>query len=118
MSEFGSYLSFPRTENASPVFWETESPPNIRRRIVLLSGVSLATGALGIQATGTDYTSSLADALVARSLQIVADDVAGVTVEAHGSMAAVKLCEMERLIVGNIGIVVRLGLRPPPRISY
>ncbi|NEU55539.1 hypothetical protein [Halorussus sp. MSC15.2] len=62
----------------------------MRRRTLLLSGGALAGGALGVRVTGTT-DSAPARALVAGSLQTVAEEVAGATVEAHGSLAAVEL---------------------------
>ncbi|WP_435181151.1 extracellular solute-binding protein [Halorussus sp. AFM4] len=66
----------------------------MRRRTLLLAGGALAGGALGVRTTGSSVGGSDAEsarALVAGSLQTVADEVAGATVEAHGSLAAAEL---------------------------
>ncbi|UPV75347.1 extracellular solute-binding protein [Halorussus limi] len=87
----------------------------MRRRTLLLSGCALAGGALGVRVTGSDSGGSEADgtgansrtpparALVAGSLQTVAGEVAGATVEAHGSLAAAEL--------------VRSGARDPDAVA-
>ncbi|WP_170977255.1 extracellular solute-binding protein [Halorussus salinisoli] len=78
----------------------------MRRRSLLLSGCALAGGALGVRVTGSGTgttDSGTADALVAGSLQTVAGEVAGATVEAHGSLAAAEL--------------VRSGARDPDALA-
>jgi molybdate/tungstate transport system substrate-binding protein len=88
----------------------------VRRRRLLLSGCALAGGALGVRVTGsglggtesdatgeTPSDSGTASALVAGSLQTVAGEVTGATVEAHGSLAAAEL--------------VRSGARDPDALA-
>lgn len=74
----------------------------MRRRTILLSGVALAGGALGVRVTGSGEGEKTT-ALVAGSLQTVADEVSGATTEAHGSLAAAEL--------------VRSGARDPDAIA-
>ncbi|WP_276299138.1 extracellular solute-binding protein [Halorussus lipolyticus] len=78
----------------------------MRRRTLLLSGGALAASAVGVRVTGSvggGNEDDHATALVAGSLQTVADDVAGATAEAHGSLSAVRL--------------VRSGARNPDAIA-
>lgn len=77
-------------ERGLPFLERARPTSNVRRRTLLLAGLGGAGATLGFRATGSDRTAG-ADALVAGSLQTVAREVAGATVEAYGSLAAAEL---------------------------